>query len=62
MNSYFDISKTNDRIIHLLYAGFICDTYNDSKKTCIDAFGMEATKKAEIEFNKIKSAFYKNKL
>lgn len=59
MNSYFDISKTNDKIIHLLYAGFICNNYNDSRAACVREFGKESTKIAEKEFNKIKSAFYK---
>lgn len=59
MDSYFDIAKTNEKIIHLLYAGFVCDTYNDSKRTCIREFGKDATIRAEIEFDKIKSAFYK---
>lgn len=59
MDSYFSITKTNEKIIHLLYAGFVCDTYKDSRTACIREFGKEATIRAEVEFDKIKSAFYK---
>lgn len=62
MKSYFDMEKTSDKIIHLLYAGFVCDTYDDSIKACILEFGEDETIDAELKFNKLKSAFYRQKL
>ena len=58
---YFNLNSTKDKAIHLLYAGFIFDYYEESVNECIKAFGEEKTQIAVFEFNKkFKSAGLNN--
>lgn len=49
---YFDISNAKEKIVHILYAGYVCDYYEDSIIECINEFGEELTKKGVEYFEK----------
>lgn len=50
MKHYCEIDDAKDKVIHILYAGFVCGYYNESLKECINEFGDIVTKKAAREF------------
>ena len=49
---YNDIDNAKDKIIHLLYAGFVCGYYNECIDECINEFGEEKTKESQEVFEK----------
>lgn len=49
---YFELNDAKDKAIHLLYAGFVCGYFDESKDVCIKEFGDEVTSTAIQEFNK----------
>lgn len=51
MNKHYrDFSTTQDKIIHILYAGYVCDYYTEAKMEAKEQFGKDAVKIAEKEF------------
>lgn len=46
MKHYFELNDAKDKAIHILYAGFVCGYYDESKKECSEEFGEEITKEA----------------
>lgn len=51
MNKHYrDFSTTQDKIIHILYAGYVCDYYTEAKKECEEQFGKKELMHAEKEF------------
>lgn len=50
--NYFQLNDTHDKIIHILYAGYVCDYYTEAKAEAKEQFGEDAVKIAEKEFNK----------
>ena len=50
VSHYNQISDTKDKIIHLLYAGYMANYYGQCIIECITEFGEEKTKEAIAEF------------
>lgn len=48
---YNDLTKTEDKIIHLFYAGAICGNFDDVFIECIKNFGLEETLEAKNKFD-----------
>lgn len=48
---YFELNDAKDKAIHLLYAGFVCGYFDESKDVCMKEFGDKITAKAIQEFN-----------
>lgn len=61
MKHYDDFEDITDKIVHLLYAGYVCDFYDKAINECIDNFGKNATSHAEQIFDlKYKTACYRS--
>ena len=47
---YFDLTDNVEKIIHILYAGYVCGYYEKNIKECAEFFGTDTTNKALNEF------------
>lgn len=50
MKHYGELTNITEMIIHILYAGYICDYYQQCLNECNNKFGKEKTKKAKEIF------------
>lgn len=52
MKHYDEIEGTVDKIVHILYAGYVCDYYQQCLADCEKNFGQSITQKAKYKFEK----------
>ena len=53
MSKHFgELETIDEKIIHILYAGFLNDYYEQSIKECKHIFGVQATKRIQALFEK----------
>lgn len=50
---YNDLTETEDRIIHLFYAGAVCEIFDEVFIDCIKNFGLEETLEAKKKFDNL---------
>lgn len=50
MKHYGELTNIVDKIIHILYAGYTCDYYQQCLNECKSKFGNEITEKAKADF------------
>lgn len=52
MKHYFELNDAKDKALHILYAGFVCGYYDESKEECSKEFGEKITEEAIEIFDK----------
>lgn len=48
---YYELDDDKDKILHILYAGFVCGYFTEAKDECVKAFGNNITDEMEQTFN-----------